>query len=707
MTHRKCLVAALAACAGIAVPALAQDSITNAPGPNTSDALNPWDPANQCNEFIVNLTPIQSSWNTPFATGVIVKSSKTSSGFESSLISAQSISRSVIPGQLKFSYDAWNTAGAGVNPLFNNAPATVFPSTDSVQMGYGFSEFATSDDLTSVNQIIGGLIQLNPRNSCKLYVNRQVAVTNTPTGIGGFNAAIGFGAVDAHGNLAMRADDFGAGGGAPVAGNNIFRVGSKDRDCMVVNDFSGLGFADPGASKLVIGASGTTYSTPNILPEELGGPLVIGTNFNTEYYWNDNGGVAIVPGSAADIRGTLAFSNVSLFGDAGAVGSAGTLGKDAAGATRNFRIWDVDGTGAPTVSALDYASPAGLDDPCDMRDDAVWNAGFFEFDHYHSQAPFQGGNSQLALGQDQSGALLAAAVAYKVGGNTDPTNAIGVLRDTTPGQAGGEQWSMAAWNGNFTFVLTGAGRGKAVLDGPGGNEIGYIVTLPELTNFAVSGPSITAASFDSMGNLWFVAPVWFPPVLPVQDFDFVDQIDCDACLIRAVYVDNGVANSPCWELEVVLRAGDIIHGVNSDRDFSIGFIQIADNNSVSSGAFWSQNSTQDAFAGMSTVGMAPKDNRSSGGVLLSCEITYDANNDGVFDFTTLTSDDESYNVVLYVGANTGICADLNNDGVVDTADLGVLLGQFGTAGPNADLNCDGRVDTADLGILLGQFGMGC
>ena len=52
-------------------------------------------------------------------------------------------------------------------------------------------------------------------------------------------------------------------------------------------------------------------------------------------------------------------------------------------------------------------------------------------------------------------------------------------------------------------------------------------------------------------------------------------------------------------------------------------------------------------------------------------------------------------------------ADINDDNVIDTADLGILLGQFGTAGPEADLNGDGTVDTADLGILLGVFGTAC
>ena len=54
-------------------------------------------------------------------------------------------------------------------------------------------------------------------------------------------------------------------------------------------------------------------------------------------------------------------------------------------------------------------------------------------------------------------------------------------------------------------------------------------------------------------------------------------------------------------------------------------------------------------------------------------------------------------------------SDLNLDGVVDGADLGILLGDWDTA-PNcgdpisADLNCDCIVDGADLGIMLGAWG---
>jgi len=51
--------------------------------------------------------------------------------------------------------------------------------------------------------------------------------------------------------------------------------------------------------------------------------------------------------------------------------------------------------------------------------------------------------------------------------------------------------------------------------------------------------------------------------------------------------------------------------------------------------------------------------------------------------------------------------DLNGDGAVDTADLGLLIHDFGASGMSrADLNLDGVVDTADLGDLLSSFGGG-
>ena len=51
-------------------------------------------------------------------------------------------------------------------------------------------------------------------------------------------------------------------------------------------------------------------------------------------------------------------------------------------------------------------------------------------------------------------------------------------------------------------------------------------------------------------------------------------------------------------------------------------------------------------------------------------------------------------------------ADLNHDNNVNGADLGVLLGQWATAGgtTGADINADGTVNGADLGLMLGAWG---
>ena len=57
---------------------------------------------------------------------------------------------------------------------------------------------------------------------------------------------------------------------------------------------------------------------------------------------------------------------------------------------------------------------------------------------------------------------------------------------------------------------------------------------------------------------------------------------------------------------------------------------------------------------------------------------------------------------VYRAACTG---DLDGDGAVGGADLGTLLGQWGScAGCTGDVNRDGSVDGADIGVLLGAWG---
>jgi hypothetical protein len=64
---------------------------------------------------------------------------------------------------------------------------------------------------------------------------------------------------------------------------------------------------------------------------------------------------------------------------------------------------------------------------------------------------------------------------------------------------------------------------------------------------------------------------------------------------------------------------------------------------------------------------------------------------------------DSDTVTLEVQAGPLRTGDLNADGLVNGADLGLLLGAWGSGG-SADLNADGIVNGADLGILLGAWG---
>ena len=59
-------------------------------------------------------------------------------------------------------------------------------------------------------------------------------------------------------------------------------------------------------------------------------------------------------------------------------------------------------------------------------------------------------------------------------------------------------------------------------------------------------------------------------------------------------------------------------------------------------------------------------------------------------------------------AQSACDADTNDDGTVDSADLGTLLSAWGPCGKcAADLNDDGEVDSADLGALLSLWGETC
>jgi len=77
-------------------------------------------------------------------------------------------------------------------------------------------------------------------------------------------------------------------------------------------------------------------------------------------------------------------------------------------------------------------------------------------------------------------------------------------------------------------------------------------------------------------------------------------------------------------------------------------------------------------------------------------------------YTVQAGDDANtlYNVKFTVlgepEGSTGTPGDLNGDGIVNAADLAILLGAWGTSGPG-DFNGDGIVNAADLATLLGYW----
>lgn len=89
--------------------------------------------------------------------------------------------------------------------------------------------------------------------------------------------------------------------------------------------------------------------------------------------------------------------------------------------------------------------------------------------------------------------------------------------------------------------------------------------------------------------------------------------------------------------------------------------------------------------------------------------SFDADTDPMLATSTLvlfrpgTAADPAFEVFAPSAAPPPPCdGDLDGDGLIDGADLGEMLGLWGTDG--ADLNDDGLTDGADLGLLLGLWG---
>jgi hypothetical protein len=94
---------------------------------------------------------------------------------------------------------------------------------------------------------------------------------------------------------------------------------------------------------------------------------------------------------------------------------------------------------------------------------------------------------------------------------------------------------------------------------------------------------------------------------------------------------------------------------------------------------------------------------------LFLEWSADCNNDGIVDYGQIldgTMEDANSNGIPDVCEITCSDADLYRNGLVDGADLGILLSEWGpaTASTTSDLDGDGTVGGGDLGLMLSYWG---
>ncbi|MBI1850433.1 MAG: hypothetical protein HYR85_08830 [Planctomycetes bacterium] len=644
-----CIVAALAAS-----PALAQDSVSSQQG-LPGDAVSAYDLGEQRNNYVVDLQSFASSWGTTFGIAPIIKASKDSAApqaFFTSQLSAQAASDTVLTNvPFAFnSYDSWSGQGIGINPNPNlNSPGTAINTTGrtGIQFGVMFSEFGGNS-----NNIIGGVVNYQTTNPARLFVSRINAAVNGTDGTCNI-AQVGAGAVDSNGNTYFRADDFGVqtncGALVKVTLNNYYRVRMLARNAGSLNILNAATSSDAASTDVLLSGNATTHNTPNCIPQSvIGRPCLIGSNFSNRYVREATAGTTTADSThldplVTDHRGAVGYthSNFAFIGSvngvAGLLGKIGGSGSD----TDTMNIWGI-GNNAAVTGTLALTLPASnlITDPTTGFVPATTGSGRNVFTHNGSQTGFRGGSGQVALGVDQAGRLLTAAtVAYPTFvANNNPFDYIAVARTDSSGQT---EWTIAAYSLDDAF----ASRGKPILDGPGGNIVGYLTSLANVTGGSPLGPSISCPMMDSVGNLYFMAAV--ERLIPSQASDF------DSALVRAVYNPTNFS----YELELLFDAGRIFHGNNSNTDYQIRFLTIADADSISSGSTYSSNIIQSAHRGIDPSALAPRSPDTLGGLVLGAEIVYDVNGDGQFNKVTgangdPNSLDQEYNVLLYVGSVT-------------------------------------------------------
>jgi hypothetical protein len=728
---RRSALLTLALAAGAAA---AQDSVSrNANSGNglPGDALSPWSGTLQRANYVVDLAPFTTSWGTPLGIAPVAKSGRTSNNTRFTAFNgASSISQTVRTGQAApaASYVFWNQPTGGVHPTDNVAALnqTLSPSGDVSVLGVGFmdyDEIIVSNASVFVNQIVGALVAFEPSEPSRLYVSRIVGAHNN--GLSQTDRSqFGYGGVDAHGNVSFRADSFGSAGGAStlLQGDNIFRVRLADRTS-TINIIDNNGASQAASTDWLVQRSTLTHNTPAALPADIAGrPLTLGADFLGNFLSETSPGalaptVTHRPGTL-DHRGGVNVSGRAIFPGSVATGAILSRTTGSPTKTNGLSLFGLSSSGAVTT-ARTLPLPPSLTDACDAF---AWPIGGGDFRHYDSQVTFRGGSGQVATTLDRDGRAIAAAVLYNgtIPGTDNPYNALAAVRFNPAEVNSPPQWTIVAWVNPVTMtgkeILgdfgadgvpgTGdAGEGDGVVDATDA-PIGRLAALTEgISGFV--GPSISAPTFDSAGNIYFIAGV----SLRKQVGPVIEDKHTIA-LVRGIYNPQTF----CYSLDLVAEVGQEFAGLNSARNYRISALNLADSDSISTASLWASSATQTPWNNADTSELDQAAPQHLGGLVLSARIIYDVNDDGLFEDPTALagnadSEDEAYNVILYIGNTTPLggepCyADYNQDGGVDGQDVEAFFLDWEAGDSAADVNQDGGVDGQDVEFFFLQWEAG-
>lgn len=731
--------------AGWALPvgsAFGQDSTSNTSGlpGDAVDAYRIGATSEQINDYVLSLSPKNSSWGRSFAFGPLVKASRANTGgYYNHIVGAQAASaRTVLLPFPRSSYSDWSGPMFGVNSQTNNAPGSV-PTAGlyGQRFSVAFMEFGWGSDgafgtLDDENNVVAAVVSFFAHRPNDLHVSRINALSNKSSIAGSMTASLGVGAIDEAGVVHAYADGYGSGSSSRLLQRNLTRVNALSRNPAVVNRLQESGFADAAAS-LNVRVSPTTMSVPAAISSLLAGgagrPVLLALDFASDFIHEGAAGVtsttkAYLPGSSGSARGTLGFnpSPFAATGGASTVGVGATLVRtDSNTRTRGIQLFGVQAGGAPTTPlqiVLPSVSPF-LTDPADgfQPGSAFSPLGTHEFTNYASQVPFRGGSGQVATVVLPSGDLLAAALVAANGtGSATPqtqNNYIAVARVTSGGST---SWTVAAHTGNAAGSAGGlskaifgdfgadgipgtadAGEGDKVVDA---TPIGRIAKASEVFANTTTGPSISSPAFDRAGNLYFFATV---------ALNGLSQTEYTTALLRA---NRNPANNS-YQLEVVLKLGDVIQGQDSALNYQVQYLGLSDADSTESGSIYASNMVQDLMPGVdaSVLNSPAASPNTLGALSFRARIVYDVNSDGLFvDPSGVggSSPDQAYNVVMVMMPRIRP-GDANRDGLIDLADLIKFIEAWqpviGTSVPGSlgDANGDNVVDLADLVLFLSDW----